>query len=74
MALAGSALPELVRTRIHRPEVYRSRLQMLYDTMALLSYGIAVPMTFLHRGRQYIVVATGGGSNTSLVALALPDY
>ena len=47
MALAASALPELVRTRIHRPEVYQSRLQMLYDTMALLSYGIAVPMTFL---------------------------
>jgi len=32
----------------------------------------AVPMTFMHRGRQYIVFATGGGQNTSLVALALP--
>jgi quinoprotein glucose dehydrogenase len=32
----------------------------------------AVPMTFLHRGRQYIVFATGAGSNTSLVALRLP--
>jgi quinoprotein glucose dehydrogenase len=32
----------------------------------------AVPMTFLHRGRQYIVFATGAGKNTSLVALALP--
>jgi len=32
----------------------------------------APPMTFLHKGRQYIVFATGGGANTSLVALALP--
>ncbi|MBV6522835.1 MAG: Quinate/shikimate dehydrogenase (quinone) [Gemmatimonadaceae bacterium] len=33
----------------------------------------AVPMTFLHKGKQYIVFATGAGSNTSLVALTLPD-
>jgi quinoprotein glucose dehydrogenase len=32
----------------------------------------AVPMTFLHEGRQYIVFATGQGRNTSLVALTLP--
>jgi quinoprotein glucose dehydrogenase len=32
----------------------------------------AVPMTFMHQGRQYIVFATGAGNNTSLVALALP--
>jgi len=33
----------------------------------------AVPMTFLHNGKQYIVFATGQGLNTSLVALKLPD-
>jgi quinoprotein glucose dehydrogenase len=33
----------------------------------------AVPMTFLHRGQQYIVFATGAGDKTSLVALALPN-
>jgi quinoprotein glucose dehydrogenase len=33
----------------------------------------AVPMTFLHQGRQYIVFATGAGSNTALVALTLPN-
>jgi len=33
----------------------------------------AVPMTFMHKGRQYIVFATGSGSNASLVALRLPD-
>ena len=32
----------------------------------------AVPMTFLHKGKQYLVFATGAGSSTSLVALRLP--
>ena len=32
----------------------------------------AVPMTFLHQGKQYIVFATGQGDRTSLVALTLP--
>ncbi|HSL71729.1 MAG TPA: PQQ-binding-like beta-propeller repeat protein [Longimicrobiales bacterium] len=32
----------------------------------------AVPMTFMHEGRQYIVFATGSGTNTSLVAMTLP--
>jgi quinoprotein glucose dehydrogenase len=32
----------------------------------------AVPMTFLHGGKQYIVFATGAEENTALVALTLP--
>lgn len=32
-----------------------------------------VPMTFLHKGKQYIVFATGAGAETALVALALPS-
>ena len=32
----------------------------------------AVPMTFMHQGRQYIVFATGAGEKTALVALTLP--
>ncbi|HSQ28319.1 MAG TPA: PQQ-binding-like beta-propeller repeat protein [Gemmatimonadaceae bacterium] len=32
----------------------------------------AVPMTFLHDGKQYIVFATGQGEHTGLVALTLP--
>jgi len=32
----------------------------------------AVPMTFMHKGRQYIVYATGGGTAASLVAWRLP--
>ncbi len=32
----------------------------------------AMPMTFMHKGKQYIVFATGAGSSTSLIALTLP--
>ncbi len=32
----------------------------------------AMPMTFMHQGKQYIVFATGAEKNTSLVALRLP--
>ena len=32
----------------------------------------AVPMTFMHKGKQFIVFATGAGRSTSLVALRLP--
>ncbi len=32
----------------------------------------AMPMTFLHKGKQYIVFATGAGAETKLVALRLP--
>ena len=33
----------------------------------------AVPMTFMHNNKQYIVFATGAGQNTALVALTLPS-
>ena len=32
----------------------------------------AVPITFMHQGKQYVVFATGAGATTSLVALRLP--
>ena len=40
--------------------------------VAIPSRTSAVPMTFMHKGQQYIVFATGAGANTSLVALNLP--
>ena len=40
--------------------------------VAIPSRTTAMPMTFMHQGRQYIVFATGAGANTSLVALTLP--
>ena len=33
----------------------------------------AAPMTYRHNGRQYLVVAVGGGEDCELVALALPE-
>jgi quinoprotein glucose dehydrogenase len=41
-------------------------------TVEIPSRTTAVPMTFMHKGKQYIVFATGAGSSTSLVALTLP--
>jgi quinoprotein glucose dehydrogenase len=32
----------------------------------------AVPMTFMHQGKQYIVFATGADTKTALIAVALP--
>jgi len=40
--------------------------------VAIPSRTSAVPMTFMHKGQQFIVFATGSGTNTSLVALTLP--
>jgi quinoprotein glucose dehydrogenase len=40
--------------------------------VAVPSVNSAVPMTFLHEGRQYIVFATGAGDRIGLIALALP--
>lgn len=42
-------------------------------TVELEEKTTAVPMTFMHKGKQYIVFATGAGSSTSLVALRLPN-
>jgi quinoprotein glucose dehydrogenase len=33
----------------------------------------AVPMTFMHQGKQYIVFATGQGNGTALIGLTLPS-
>ena len=41
--------------------------------VAIPSKTSAVPMTFMHKGKQYIVFATGAGEKTSLVALTLPN-
>jgi quinoprotein glucose dehydrogenase len=41
--------------------------------IAIPSKTSAPPMTFMHKGKQYIVFATGAARNTSLVALTLPQ-
>ena len=44
----------------------------LLRTFLLDGRSAAAPMTYLHEGRQYVVVATGGGDTAELVALSLP--
>ena len=41
-------------------------------SVVIPSLNSAVPMTFMHQGRQYIVFATGAGDQTALIALTLP--
>lgn len=41
-------------------------------TLPIPSKTKAVPMTFMHKGRQYIVYATGAGTSAALVGLRLP--
>jgi quinoprotein glucose dehydrogenase len=44
----------------------------LVGSVVIPSPTSAVPMTYMHQGKQYIVFATGAGDQTKLVALALP--
>jgi hypothetical protein len=36
-----------------------------------IDMGAAAPMTYLHAGKQYIVVAAGGGERCELVAFSV---
>ena len=45
----------------------------LLRTVQLEGFSAAAPMTYEHDGRQYVVVATGSGPDSALVALSLPD-
>ena len=42
-------------------------------TVVIPSRTSAVPMTFMHKGKQYVVFATGAVEKTALVALTLPN-
>ena len=42
-------------------------------TVAIPSRTSALPMTFMHKGKQYVVFATGAVEKTALVALTLPN-
>jgi len=44
----------------------------LHD-IALEAFSAAAPMTYMHRGKQYIAVATGMGPNSEWMALTLPS-
>ena len=42
------------------------------DSVTIPAVNTAVPMTFMHQGKQYIVYAEGAGNTTKLTALRLP--
>ncbi len=46
-AIVNSAFPAVVQARQSSPTLYEARLQRLFNLLALLSYAIAIPMTFL---------------------------
>jgi O-antigen/teichoic acid export membrane protein len=46
-AVTSSALPSVVQAKEKDPVLYRSRIQKLFNLMALISYGIAIPTIFL---------------------------
>ncbi|HEY3933245.1 MAG TPA: PQQ-binding-like beta-propeller repeat protein [Gemmatimonadales bacterium] len=84
---AGNGQPEVITTRTlviygtgrsgggpnATPELYAvdKATGKQVGAVQIPSKTSAVPMTFMHQGKQYIVFATGVGSNTSLVALTL---
>ncbi len=47
--------------------------RQLWATAPPIAGPMASPMTYLHQGRQYLVVAAGAGLTTGLVAYALPE-
>jgi O-antigen/teichoic acid export membrane protein len=49
-AIAASVFPNLLKTRQQSKTRYHEKLQMLLDTLVVLSLMIAVPMTFLATG------------------------
>jgi quinoprotein glucose dehydrogenase len=71
---AGAAAPPPAAAPATGPRLYAfdKATGRQVGAVSIPAVNSAVPMTFLHNGRQYIVFATGSGTNTGLTALALP--
>jgi quinoprotein glucose dehydrogenase len=52
--------------------VFDKQSGALVREIELEGFSAAAPMTYLHGGKQYIVVATGSGPTSDLTALSLP--
>ena len=48
-AIVSSVFPAILQTKVQSTTLYRKRLQRLFNLMVLISYGVAIPMTFLSR-------------------------
>jgi quinoprotein glucose dehydrogenase len=60
---AGAVAPQLY--------AFDKQTGKLVGSVAIPLLNSAVPMTFMHQGKQYIVFAAGQGDNTKLIALSL---
>jgi len=67
--IAASSASEATRRLLF---VFDKQTGAPVHTVELDAFSAASPMTYMHRGKQYIVVATGSGPNSELVALSLP--
>lgn len=47
MVIVASVFPAIIEAKKHSAELYRARLQKLYDLMVVISIAVALPMTFL---------------------------
>ena len=74
-AAAGAAPAAAAAPRAPPPQLYAfdKATGKQVGAVQIPSPTTAVPMTFMHQGKQYIVFATGAGDQTKLVALALPN-
>lgn len=59
VAVTASVFPALIRAKQKSPTIYDRRLQHLFDSMVLISVGIALPMTFLS---NWIIVTFFGAA------------
>ncbi len=46
LAICSSVFPAVVSARARNEELFNERMQKLYNLMALIAYGIAIPVTF----------------------------
>jgi len=69
IAIASSVFPAIIETKKQSEHLYSSRLQQLYDLMALLSLLVAITMTFL--SGQLIVLLFGQEYTQSGSVLAI---
>jgi quinoprotein glucose dehydrogenase len=69
VAAAASVPPDRPRKLLY---VFDKATGVRLHAVEIDAFSAAAPMTYLHRGTQYIVVATGSGPTSELVALSVP--
>lgn len=63
------AYPDFKQNVLYAMDKKSGSVLQVFNTENL---GAAGPMTYLYKGKQYLVIATGNGPDCELVAYALP--